>query len=211
MTFALNELQGLVTKAVVGAGLPAGYAADLASAALWLAQRGFPACDILARALRSGNAGACLRHAADGLECSNARAAVDGPALIDHLIAADPGIRATLHGVDEPCLLLGLLGAAADAYQACFQIDVERTSLLVTPCADLAPADLTLTSPQNVTVARSNAPPSAEPPQLATRYDPAATGDNGWAELTRLATRTYVPASQQSRLTGAGAGLIDND
>ena len=31
------------------------------------------------------------------------------------------------------------------------------------------------------------------------------------AELHRFAHRTYVPASEQSRSAGAGAGLSDND
>ena len=32
-----------------------------------------------------------------------------------------------------------------------------------------------------------------------------------WAALGRFAARTYVPASEQSRVSGAGAGLSDND
>ncbi len=32
-----------------------------------------------------------------------------------------------------------------------------------------------------------------------------------WSQLTEFAKRTYVPASEASRLAGAGAGLIDND
>jgi hypothetical protein len=47
--------------------------------------------------------------------------------------------------------------------------------------------------------------------KLATRYDPVETSDFGWDRITELARRTYVPASDQSRLRGAGAGLTDND
>lgn len=32
-----------------------------------------------------------------------------------------------------------------------------------------------------------------------------------WSQLNVFAKRTYVPASEASRLAGAGAGLIDND
>lgn len=32
-----------------------------------------------------------------------------------------------------------------------------------------------------------------------------------WSALSDLAARTYVPASESSRLSGAGAGLTDND
>lgn len=44
------------------------------------------------------------------------------------------------------------------------------------------------------------------PPQ-----QPFAAEDGVWRELGRLAARTYVPASDMSRLMGAGAGLLDND
>jgi hypothetical protein len=32
-----------------------------------------------------------------------------------------------------------------------------------------------------------------------------------WAHLNKLAAKTYVPASEASRISGAGAGLSDND
>ena len=35
--------------------------------------------------------------------------------------------------------------------------------------------------------------------------------DTLWAHLQRLAAKTYVPATEASRLSGAGAGLSDND
>jgi hypothetical protein len=40
----------------------------------------------------------------------------------------------------------------------------------------------------------------------AAEVDPAV-----WLRLDRFAVRTYVPASEVSRLKGAGAGMIDND
>ena len=42
---------------------------------------------------------------------------------------------------------------------------------------------------------------------LGARDVPAET----WSVLDALAVRTYVPASDQSRAAGAGAGLSDND
>jgi hypothetical protein len=35
--------------------------------------------------------------------------------------------------------------------------------------------------------------------------------DDAWRALQLFEYRTYVPASAQSRLSGAGAGLLDND
>lgn len=38
-----------------------------------------------------------------------------------------------------------------------------------------------------------------------------AVPDVVWSELSALAARTYVPETEGSRLSGAGAGLTDND
>ena len=38
-----------------------------------------------------------------------------------------------------------------------------------------------------------------------------AVDETAWATLTALAHRTYVPATEASRLAGAGAGTTDND
>ena len=43
---------------------------------------------------------------------------------------------------------------------------------------------------------------------VATRVEMSPTL---WAHLNKLAAKTYVPASDASRLAGAGAGLTDND
>ncbi|MEX0340532.1 MAG: DUF3726 domain-containing protein [Arenibacterium sp.] len=48
---------------------------------------------------------------------------------------------------------------------------------------------------------------STEAPVMGAREVP----DDAWLSLNRLASRTYVPESEQSRQSGAGAGNIDND
>ena len=47
------------------------------------------------------------------------------------------------------------------------------------------------------------------PPPLAT--GPITIAADIWAELDVLAAQSYVPATEASRLSGAGAGLSDND
>lgn len=48
--------------------------------------------------------------------------------------------------------------------------------------------------------------PATPPPSLRADVD-----DTIWERLARLAAKTYVPDSEASRLSGAGAGLSDND
>ena len=40
---------------------------------------------------------------------------------------------------------------------------------------------------------------------------PVVIPDADWAKWDALAAKTYVPATEESRLSGAGAGLTDND
>jgi len=51
---------------------------------------------------------------------------------------------------------------------------------------------------------------SDKPPTTATAPR-VAMSPTLWAHLNKLAAKTYVPASEASRIAGAGAGLTDND
>jgi len=42
-------------------------------------------------------------------------------------------------------------------------------------------------------------------------HDRAEVRADALARLERLARRTYAPATERSRMAGAGAGLTDND
>jgi hypothetical protein len=51
---------------------------------------------------------------------------------------------------------------------------------------------------------------SSNPP-MTPATGPQTVPDALWAQLETWAAKTYVPASEASRLSGAGAGLTDND
>jgi hypothetical protein len=52
---------------------------------------------------------------------------------------------------------------------------------------------------------------AAAPSHRAAHAVRASVTDGVWQALEGIGARTYVPASAQSRATGAGAGLTDND
>jgi len=47
--------------------------------------------------------------------------------------------------------------------------------------------------------------------QLEPAIGPQTVSETHWAQLAALAAMTYVPATEASRASGAGAGLSDND
>ncbi|MFT5507047.1 MAG: hypothetical protein ACI89J_000111 [Hyphomicrobiaceae bacterium] len=207
MTYSLNELAGLLRKAAMGAGFPTGHGVAISEAGVWLARRGVPVCDLVARSIGRGMRESAIDRAAQVVTFQTARASVDGVSAIDLLLARTLGDTIELQGLDEPVLLLGLAGVAAELHNVGFEmrhvggISSVGTAVLGFDAIKPGTVMLGLTSSERAEAASD----------LATRYDPVAVGDNGWEKLGALAYKTYVPASEQSRISGAGAGLTDNN
>lgn len=209
MTYALNELDNLLRKAAVGGGFPVGNAIAIAAAGVWLARRGFPVCEIVQRALSGGMAAIRLTHDDGRARFDTARAAIDGVAAIDLLLAGAGDV--VLCDLDEPRLVLGLAGAAGAANGTGFALGTGEIEIAIGGTAEIAPATFDLSRGCTLQLTLKADLPGHGSAPSATRYDPAAAGDCGWDAIQRLAYTTYVPASDQSRLSGAGAGLTDND
>ncbi len=47
--------------------------------------------------------------------------------------------------------------------------------------------------------------------QMSVPSGPYKVDTQIWNRLSKLAAQTYVPETESSRLSGAGAGLVDND
>ena len=214
MNFSLNEIENLVRKAARGAGFDPGCADDLAAAAAVLAAHPVPVCEILHRALTC-DPGQPLTIVADGssASCDATCAARAGPSALDLLIAKPAGFAVTLDGVDEPLLIAALAILAARRYATGFTLAGDDATLTVERGRR---ADLTSLANSNavrLVLRRTDkaATQPSEPTLSASRYEPEKVSDEGLAGLERLARMTYVPASEASRLQGAGAGLTDND
>ena len=211
MTFAFNELESLLRKAAIGAGFPVGHAMAIASAGVWLGRRRFAVCDIVYRAVSGGPRESVVR-AVDGVTVFEAaRAGVDGVAGLDLLLAGVAGDAVTLEDLDEPRLLIGLAGVAAKAHGVGFAIGAETNEIVIGGGSEIAAAHVQFAGGETVVLRLRSDLSGVDDGALASRYDPAATADDSWTRIEQLAHRTYVPASDASRLSGAGAGLTDND
>lgn len=214
MTFSLNEVETLVRKAALGAGIDPGRANDLAAAAIWLTDVRVPVFEIVHRALTL-DGGAPLKLADDGThaDCPATSAARTGPSTFDILLAKPPGFRVVLDAVDEPLLVAALAAITAARNGATFTIEISGQTIAMSPGTIPNIAPLMEGQAGSITLARMHetATPPAQRTSAIPRYDPASIPDSGFAALARLAHQTYVPATVESRLSGAGAGLTDND
>lgn len=214
MIWSLSEIDGLARKAARGAGYPWGIAEEAGKAARWLCAAGLPGDVALARLLGQTDGCAYDRlcpldatatswQARDGPLCP----LISGAALCD---LADPTLDVALARVSCPLLLVPYLVMAADMSGAGLQIawqGVKITRGAHATHMQATPEALCAAEAQMVRVC-----PAAESAGTRLRRCYRAEIDPKSAEvLAALAHRTYAPDTNESRRSGAGAGLSDND
>lgn len=196
MSWSLGETAALALKATRGAGLSWGLAEEAAGAVFWLHQRGLPGISALCGYLESCGVATTDDDAACPL--------VLGTALSDgtHAVPEQVGGRIDLGTVKAPLLLLPFVATIPPG-----------TFWLIAPASDdTAPdqwhsgwlrgsAPCQLRRGTAAQMAGTRVGQTRLPDQFACCVD----------RLTGYAHRTYAPATSQSRLAGAGAGLTDND
>ena len=192
MIVSLNEVEVMATKAANGAGRPWGLAQEAGMAAAALEAMGLPGARFLLSLLEATDGEVALRGRCPVLE---------GAHLSD---LGGREVPVSFEAMHQPMLLAPFVMqagvAAAISWPGC-EVDVQADGLTVRGEA-VSPA-----SPVNVRIeASAGSVPSIRP-------KPGAVDIAGeiWEALGRFAHRTYVPATEASRLKGAGAGLTDND
>ena len=214
---SFNEVDSATKKAFRGAGYHWGDAEEAGKAAVWLARRGIfaipPMLALLDHADRLGPDG--LRPVITGRHWQGRGGVLcpicAGAALADLSQQPDSGSRLLLRGLLSPILLLPFAASASASMGRPLAISWERCELVCDGPGVLtgkrdgftaASGDVALQ-----VVTRGGPPQEPALPETKT----VDVDDDLWSALQRLAHRTYVPASDQSRISGAGAGLSDND
>lgn len=186
-----NQLHTTVRDAAIAAGHASGTAVEIAAAALLLCTQNPTAATRLPRALATADPTAILSAAEH---------------LIAHPTDPLPPLRTAF-----PPLAAALLAWTGLLHRTAFTAaaPTQNTAVTVpaaTPSAlpNLAP----LAGARTLVITRAAAPPSLIARPLPARI---AIPPGAWRRLQTMAANTTVPASPESRHTGAGAGAIDND
>ena len=191
MIVSLNEIESLALKSARGAGMSWGLAEEAAVAASWLAARSLPWAETLADLLAQQPVACQPRIEGDAIAPSRAVRDILAPLWLAPFVArwTTPG-RAVRLAWGEVSLAIGpntLSNPGAAAMEALAAPFASCVEIALVPGADTAHS-------------------------LRQRNrDGYPVADDAWRALQLLEHRTYVPASAQSRLSGAGAGLLDND
>lgn len=209
MTFSLNEVEATAKRATRGAGYAWGVAEEAAKATRWLCVQGFDGPAILAQLLEQEFASHLEHHipeARDGM-WTGARdlcPLMTGSALSDFPDALSQD-KVLISNVAAPLLLLPFVATMAKKRKSTVEITLDGFS---------ATTDGVHLSCEEFGMDRANRVGITEIDQIrpARSMHSRATPDPGaWKLLNTVAHRTYAPATEQSRLLGAGSGLSDND
>lgn len=211
MTFSLNEIEAMAKKAARGAGYAWGPAEEAGKAVRWLESHGLPGGAALVGHLNVGNIDGpptALQgdwSSATGVLCP----LTSGAALNDCADQLADGHVQSMTNVDHPLLILPF--AAWAALHIKVPIRVEWDGMRATTDGyrlryEARNGDPNQSGPATVSCKMDNARGDLHAPALR-----GEISRDVWQTLGKYAHRTYAPASEESRLLGAGAGLSDND
>lgn len=190
MTMSLNEVDAMVRKAARGAGLDWGLAEEAGRAARWLCAQGQDGVGAAAKALAGPKTDRCT--VSSGARLADCAADLrNGPARFKDVLT--------------PQLFLPFAALAAKMLQVTIEVDCDGHRAM-TDGQSLTLSDDFPDHASTVTVRVIDVPVGIECPMSRAMPDP-----EDWAQLEALAKLTYAPATDESRLNGAGAGLSDND
>ncbi|MEX3010715.1 DUF3726 domain-containing protein [Hoeflea sp. TYP-13] len=201
---SLNEVYTMLRKAAIGAGCSHGIAEELGRAGVWLCTAGQNGVGAVLSATQAAN----VRLNAptidgDGAVFHHGCAATAGPAAMDLLLSKTDIRRVRIEDVDVPLLVAGLAGIRAAESNRAVLVEVDGAAKSLAACDFERLKHATAIT---FVLGTGQLSSGADTGVSAAEVDAAA-----WSDCEKLAARTYVPATEQSRVRGAGANITDND
>ena len=197
MSWSLGETGALAIKAARGAGFAWGLAEDAGFAVVWLQARGLPGAPALCSYLSWY---AANNHRQD--EQTGRCPLLTGAAISDGVISTPQHAQdeIDLGLVRRPLLLLPFIS------------NLDGGMIILDGLSWQNDAGPNHAPPAELASCRLRRVAAAPKQALTVTHSRLETEYAGCVEtLGRLAHRTYAPATPESRLAGAGAGLTDND
>ena len=207
MNLSLNEAQALAKKAAKGAGINWGAAHETGRVVRWLLEQGIDPFPGLLATLDAhfGWPEAELAPQRLGGELSGRHGILSG--IMTGLSLADFGVQdqsnIQMQGVVGAELIAGFIALSLDSEKGCLMTDgVCSMQFSRNACLRDRPqswrTEVTLSA-------------CALPGDNEERFERAHTLPVHFDKLEAFAKRTYAPATEASRLAGAGSALSDND
>ena len=211
----MSEVSKLAKHAARGAGLSWGMADEAADATVWLSRYGLPGPLLLARLLQLNDHVACCELTASTLSgkwsAPSGRLCplLAGATLSDCALRLKNGEGIEMAGLTDPLLLLPF--AASVALENEQAVGLEWRDVLIVTDGHLLhisgdDSNVAAECVSSVKCRVQVMPVGKVPSETRAQIDARS-----WTVLSAFAQRTYAPATENSRLLGAGANLGDND
>ncbi|MGR3648596.1 MAG: DUF3726 domain-containing protein, partial [Shimia sp.] len=201
MNLSLNEVEATAKKAARGAGHTWGMAEEAAKATRWLCSRGIDGCGNLARLLTSDDVetGSTLTLETDTLrsKAGSLCPLIAGACIADRAEALGSD-GWNLQNVASPIMLLPFAAQIAARTGQPIALSASEFSA-VTDSETLTLIGVWKDHANRLTIQTKNEKGAS--PRVCTRANP---DKRDWETLQSLAHRTYAPATEASRLKGAG-------
>lgn len=218
IVLSLNEIDAELRKAARGAGLCWGEAEEVGIAARRLASEGVDALATFADVLQAHLDGrfepseGSVPQGVAGLPPAATSPIRAGIRLLDEASRLARGDTVSFVRVEQPILILPFLADLGDRLGVVITAEVDGDALvfgggpaLAEIAARIAAASAARVA---VTAGHARAAPHA---RMSVSFRGLATSLGVWDRLQTLSGRTYVPASEASRLTGAGSGSVGGE
>lgn len=221
---SLGELRFYTNRAALGAGCAYGIAEDVANTAVWLARQKIDPTAVLSDALdhiasqtvtaalkKTVAAGNIKLVSANGGPCSSLYA---GVAASDQLALprAEAGRSVMIVDTDSPLLAAALVRALSLNNHGAL-VRTARAGISRAVLAFTREDFMSAMSPGNLILkvhAKSGQPPAQTAPAINDHRN-IPVSQAGWDGILKHFKNSLVAATEASRLSGAGAGLVDTD
>ena len=206
----------MAKRAARGAGFDWGLAEEAGKAVRWLTEHDLPGVEALAQLLIDNDNkdyGELTPISVDGpwhARCGRLCPIACGAALSDRAQAIAAGHAVELGPTRQPLLLVPGAAAAARLTGRTIELSWHGVSMVLTADgAAIEGSEEALKSELAQHVFCRTTQPVAV--VSATGKRGRAVNAESWSRLDDFARRTFAPASEASRISGAGAGLEDNE
>lgn len=215
MSHSLNEIEAMCKRAARGAGLSWGLCEEAAKGTRWLASFGFAGPDLLASLLELNDRLPAIDFSPVALEGIWRAAAgrlnplIAGASMSDCAVKMELGNIITMLEVDYPLLVVPFASGAALRLGQPVSVEWEDTRMVTNGKELCVQGDI-----KAILTPHARRVDCSAPAQMLSQTRPihrAVVSNDCWIRLNRFAQRTFAPATEASRLRGAGAGLTDND
>ncbi len=216
MSHSLNEIEALAKRAARGAGLSWGLADEAAKCTRWLASFALPGPEMLAQLLdlnehvRTVDVTPVSLTGVWSSPADRLCPVIAGASLNDYAMQLQSGTDIIMQNVSQPLLVVPFAAGTASNQGAPVKIQWNGVSLITNGNELFVNGSQSFLSDAATATLRCSA--GAEMTgKVINRVMRGQIESSCWNHLSRFAQRTYAPATEESRLRGAGAGLSDND